>query len=485
MADQQIATALTNIANVLAALQANQAGNATAPPTLQLYDASTPFNLYTRIGSSAWEKACAPLDVKWDGTIDKLPAFIIALKTRGLAAKWNAPAPNGVLSYSVPSTIAGAPAIDRSILTEYHSIPMNVITDAATARTDDRAIQNARAFFCCLRDSIEGDLKEIVFEQDANMPTTEDGGTLLKTLTEFSMASSLQLTIQAVQDIHTLEPADFAYKVTAINTRLIHLFMLAASVNRTLSEPEKIMHTLTVYKKIKQPEAWAEWIRARVRDYDNGTLLLCQPLMNEGQRTQTRIVTDSGGDFHGRSTTMRDDVIAMMAKSTKRAPLPTKDDNKARGKKPDSVPTGIDSSGNKLPPFVRFFKAPIAEGGKKYTIGDVKQHGEKTWYYCGCPTHRDNIKWHTHAPSSCRVRAAWLAQQGQPADATGAPAVHDDDTAATDTSTLSGSIPSSGGGDVMALLASVLSAVGDTNPLVKDLVADALSAAQDDVQDSI
>ena len=98
------------------------------------------------------------------------------------------------------------------------------------------------------------------------------------------MASSLQLTIQTIQDIHLLEPANFHYKVTSINTKLTHLFMLALLVSHQLSKQEKLQHTLTIYSKICQPEVWAQWVRAHVDDFDLGSLHQCQTQINQAQR---------------------------------------------------------------------------------------------------------------------------------------------------------------------------------------------------------
>jgi hypothetical protein len=471
MADQQLATAMANIAAALQALQQQQGVvRPPAAPVLQHYDAATPFDLSSRSGSSAYEKACSALPDKWDGSVEKLPNFIIALMTRASESKWDAPAPNGILAF----TVGGA---SHNLFTGYHSIPLSDIEAAATTRTDDRAIQNARCLYHCVKQTLEGDIRETIFEQVANLPSTEDGATLFKTITSLSMASSLQLTIQTIQQIQALDPSDFDYKISGINTRLVHLFLLASSVNRQLSEQEKIQHTLTTYAKIKQPEAWAQWVRAKVDAFDENQLTASQALMNAATLKQTKIKSDSG-DFRGRSTTIHEDVVAMLA--TKKRP-PTG----SAGATP-KIPTDKKATG-KLPPFVRHFKASTAAGGAKYVVGDTKTFDGVLYYFCGCPTHRDSIKWHTHAPDTCRVRQKWLAGEGSEGASAGNPTATanaaldktpDDASQGTKETDLTSLTQSSGAPDVISLLANALSSIGD-NPIAKDLIADALTAIHD------
>jgi hypothetical protein len=466
MADQQaLAAAFTNIATILQQLQVQGAPHAPTAAVLQQYDAATPFDLSSRAGSSAFEKACSPLSDKWDGSVEKLPNFIISLQTRATECKWDAPAPNGILLFSVNGN-------NRNVLTEYHSIPLTNIEAAYAARTNDRAIQNARCFYHCVKATLEGDIRETIFEQLANLPGYEDGATLFKTIISLSMASSLQLTIQTIQNIQALDPSEFEYKISSINTRLVHLFMLASSINRQLSEPEKIQHTLTIYSKIKQPEAWAQWVRNKVEDFDDEKLTTCQALMNSASLKQLKIKSETG-NFRGRSTTIHEDVVAMLAtKKRPHAPSHSPDPSKDKDKK----------EGFKLPPFVRHFKASATAGGAKYVIGDTKTFEGTIWYFCGCPKHRDALKWHTHPVVDCRVRQRWLTTEGGsdaaklPPPITANPALDIpladtiSTSSETELSSLSG-VPN----DVVSLLATALSAVGD-NPMVKDLIADALTA---------
>lgn len=128
MADPaDLTAAFQNIANVLQNLTAAQAP---LPPAiahiavLQLFDDSSPFDLSSRAGSSAMAKASSALGSTWDGSINKLPPFLTALKTRAREAKWNAPAPHGILAFLITG-------VNYNILYEFHSISEQVIETEA------------------------------------------------------------------------------------------------------------------------------------------------------------------------------------------------------------------------------------------------------------------------------------------------------------------------------------------------------------------
>ena len=107
--------------------------------------------------------------------------------------------------------------------------------------------------YSCLKSSISGDLKSTLFSKVGNLPTHEDGTRLFAHLTTFTMAVSLQLSMDSFKQILEFDPADNAFNITAINTKLNHLFVLATTGQRILGEPDRIQHTLTAYACIKQP----------------------------------------------------------------------------------------------------------------------------------------------------------------------------------------------------------------------------------------
>ena len=123
---QATAQAFTDIAAALQLLQAAAAGArgpaaqnpqvAAHTPLLDLFDEATPFDMSSRAGSTAMTIASAALGEKWDGTVTKLPTFLLSLKQRAQDVKWNGAAPHGIL------TFADNTGTDRNLLDYYHSI---------------------------------------------------------------------------------------------------------------------------------------------------------------------------------------------------------------------------------------------------------------------------------------------------------------------------------------------------------------------------
>lgn len=464
-----LAAAMQNIAVALQAIQnlhqpAPPVHPAAAPPLLDIFAAAQPFDRATRAGASAYDKACAPLDVLWDGTIESFPSFMIALRIRADEVRWNSAAPQGILSYTVG-------ADQKDLLTEYHTITEAIAEAARAARNDARAIQNSRALYHTLKSSITGDLRATMFDQAGNLPVHEDGPLLLLRLTSFTMASSLQLSIQSFSQLQNLDPSDFEFNISRVNTKLNHLFVLATTGQRQLGEPEKIVHTLTCYDRIKQPEQWAQWVRNKVDRFEDGDIDNCQALMNQATVKYSKISSESTG-FNGRSTTLQEDVVAMFAAKSKST-------NKRAKSPPDDSP---EPKKAKMPPFIRHYKVAKDPASAKYKVGDSKTFDNTTWYFCDCPTHRDRIKWHTFPAETCRGRKKWLSEGGsssappvaQVGDANG---VQDDGTDTTLTDSNAGSSGSSNvdAGDVTALLANALALTTD-NSSAHDLIADALNA---------
>ena len=133
------------------------------------------------------------------------------------------------------------------MLTDYHSLTILQVNNASAARVNPRATQNARAMYSCLKSSISGDLKSTLFSQVGNLPTHEDVTCLFAQLTTFTMSASLQLSMDSFKRILEFDPADNAFNITTINTKLNHLFVIATIGQRILGEHECIQHTLTAY----------------------------------------------------------------------------------------------------------------------------------------------------------------------------------------------------------------------------------------------
>ncbi|CAJ1948633.1 unnamed protein product, partial [Cylindrotheca closterium] len=185
MADQQDA-AFANIAQTLQLLQQMLAAQAAAPiavpaaaappavavpptPILDSFDDATPFDISSRQGSTAVAHASAPLRTSWAGVLEELFQFVLLIQTRAAEVKWDAPPPNGILTYGT-----------HHLLSDYHSISLATLQAEHTARVDPRAIQNSRCLYNCLASSITGDLRIEIFGQPGNLPTHGDGPSLFK-----------------------------------------------------------------------------------------------------------------------------------------------------------------------------------------------------------------------------------------------------------------------------------------------------------------
>ena len=170
MADAAQALALTNaITSLVTAINGMSnpsSSTATAKaPVHHLYSAAAAFDLSTRSGETAFKAISAPLDTIWNGSAEDFPTFLIALRLRAIKGHWVTTDPGDISKYG-----------GKDIFKEFHSISKADIETAKTNRTDNRAIQNARAMFDCLQSSISGPIKATIFSQPGNIPTDEDGG---------------------------------------------------------------------------------------------------------------------------------------------------------------------------------------------------------------------------------------------------------------------------------------------------------------------
>jgi hypothetical protein len=259
-----IATALTAFTNSNAAMAAALAGGGVpaagaaapmAPATLHLDPIflPLPFDLSSRSGSSVYARASKKLDFVWDGSVAKFPDFMVSLKLRSDEANWGAAAPHSILLITSTTN----PTLVHNLLQDYQRITDLDIAGAAVNQTDDRARQNATALYRALKQSLEGDIKSTLFQQLGNLPASEDGVALFFRLTQLTVTSSLQLAMISLTSILQFSPADYNFNIASINKALNHLFVLANTRERSLSQGECIQHTLTAYSRILQPDEWA------------------------------------------------------------------------------------------------------------------------------------------------------------------------------------------------------------------------------------
>ena len=92
----QALSALATAVTQLNAFTAGGGGGGGAPSLLDPFDASTPFDLSSRAGSTAYATASAALDKTWDGMPDTLPSFVVCLRICAAEVKWDATIPHGI-----------------------------------------------------------------------------------------------------------------------------------------------------------------------------------------------------------------------------------------------------------------------------------------------------------------------------------------------------------------------------------------------------
>ena len=143
-----------------------------------------------------------------------------------------------------------------------------------------------------------------------------------------------------------------------------------------------------------------------------------------------------------------------------------------------------------LPPWITHFQHTSNGVAKKYKVGDTKVWQEDTRHYCDCPNHKDKVRWHTHPAKSCRTRKRWLeAQKNKISVNKGIVGDEQDDEENgedkqdaqedQDEKQPSPSPTAAPTSDVTTLLASALNPLMQDNTIARDLVADAINAANE------
>jgi hypothetical protein len=320
-----------------------------------------------------------------------------------------------------------------------------------------------------------------LLQQIGNSPTVEDGVDLFYRLTQLTVASSLQLSLDSVRTLIDFAPGYYNFSTPQINTRLNHLFLLATTRNNPVTPTQRLLHTLTAYCCILQPNKWARWISEIRKQFDNhGTrppFPYCSTnnLMQAAIIKYNKIVNESQGNFHGSSISLRDDIIAQVVAKRKAPPAKA-----AAATGSSSSESDEPDAKKKLPPFIRHWKASKEPDSTKYKLGDTKVWSGETWHFCDCPNHCNQVKWHTYAPSACGIRTAWLAKNPNkssanaaniPSSIVAAPASVPPSSGNTSTSSAT-SAPSN---DIAGYLAAALALAG-SNSVTYDCITEALAA---------
>ena len=451
-----LAAAITALSTAIANLQPR----ADPPPVFDPFAEDKPFNLSTRQGAQSYSEASSPLDEIWDGCVNTFPSFIINLQIRANEAKWNGIAPHDITKIN-----------GKDIFSDYHSISDTEISTERAARTDTRALQNATTMFKCIKSSVAGNVKETIFTQNGNLPSHNCGVTLLKELTTLTSVSSLQLSLLAFSNILQFNPVDFEFDVPKINTKLTQLFTLAATQHRNINDLEKIQHTLNVYGKIMQPELWAQWVRNKFDEFENGSVTNSQDFMNSATIKYNKVSATSGGKFNGSIHTVQEDVIALLSTKSKSRTFKCKQDNDDN----DNNESPTQERKHEAPDFLYHYKDGTTN--QNYKVGDKKEFNGTTFYFCDAPWHKKKAKWHTHTAEKCRVRKNWLkSNKGKDKDDDASQNRSNPEANVADTDSSANDTPndSTSFSDVTALLASAMNLVSD-NDAVRDQIAEALN----------
>ena len=388
-----------------------------APAVVQFVDpkdSPDPLDRTTRLGSSLYNQSVEPLDVVWDGQAENLAQFANALLLRARQARWDTNGLTGItrITINVPAGPGGVqvPRIYH-LLKDYRSISMEMVQNAHNARQNPRAIQNSQAMYECLAASFTGQIKSLIFDQLGNMPEIEDGPILFIRAIHCSQALGMASSITALDKLSDLDPAQYKFDITDINTALFNLMKQSAGLTGKLFPNEaQVTYLLRTYKRIKQPEAWKTWVEARTTDNPPP---IAQKLANDAVAYANTLQQE--GVWQPKKQTLEAQIQAMLAqhvdKAKKRKADPKgdtgKENNNAKRRKGDSKAKSTDKK-NSAPPFLTNRKT---KDGKDHKVGDTKTWNGKEYHYCDCPNHKQNSAWHLFSAEQCRTRAKWLKEK--------------------------------------------------------------------------
>ena len=330
-----LAAAITALTTAVQAISANNAARPSSGPVLDPHSPNVPYDLASRAGLNVLNQASEALDMTWDGTAEQFPPFLLALRIRARDVKWDVSSPTGILKFFEGN---------KHLLNDYSNITAQECAFAHTGRTDDRARQNAKSMYHTLKKSITGIIKTTIFDQLENIPDQDNGPTLFILMTQFTLSSAIQLSMLAFWQILNFDPHKYNYIIPTINTQLNHLFVMATTNNRIVSDAEKLQHIISTNDRIKQTESWAQWVGSTVERIEDGSLVHPQKILNNGALKYTKILA-SEGKFSESSNTVQQDIVAMLGSFG--------------GKKKKNPPQQLDkSSGNDQPQplFMKHFE---------------------------------------------------------------------------------------------------------------------------------
>ena len=190
------------------------------------------------------------------------------------------------------------------------------------------------------------------------------------------MVVFLQLSMDSFKRILDFNLTYHGFKITSINTKLNHIFVLATTGQHTLGESERIKHTLTAYACINQPEEKTQWVRLQIDRFEEGLVPNAQSLMNSAALKYVNILANGSSSFGGSRTNIRKHIVSMMADVSKKiSARPTS--NKKIATSDDPNP----KSAKTLLPFVCHFKARAVSDAATLKVNDTKEWKGETWLF--------------------------------------------------------------------------------------------------------
>ena len=394
-----------NLANIAPA-----AGQAGVVQFVDPRDSPEPLDRTTRLGSNLYSQSTEPLDIEWDGQAETLASFANALLLRARQARWDKPGPTGITRITRAINQApGAPAQERiyHLFKDYRSITIEMVTEEYNARAAGRAIQNSQAMYQCLASSLTGQIRTLIFDQPDNMPEVEDGPILFIRAIICSQALGMTSSISALDKLSDLDPAQYKYNITEINTVLFNLMKQSSGLTGNMFPNEaQVTYLLRTYRRIKQPEAWKHWVEARMTDTPPPP---AQKLANDAVAYANNLKQENNWTPNKQTITAQ--IQAMMAQALDKSSKKRKQqDSSDGGKENNGKRRKLDNdkskpAAKKDPPFLTERKS---KDGKDFKVGDTKKWNGKEYHFCDCPNHKRNGAWHSFTAEQCRTRAKWL-----------------------------------------------------------------------------
>lgn len=404
--DQATAQALADAIQALAAAGAAAAPPAVppaAPPDIVSPYEGAKLDLTSRTGTSLFRSGSEALTSKFTGKVEDLHLFLADLRIRSQTCRWNSNT-HGILTIPVAGT-------NFNLLEDYGKFDATDVETARLARVDptssQRARQNAQMMYECIMASITEEAKSSLASR-AELDFHEDGPSLFFHLvSELFTAtfSNAQATRDKLSEFH---PRRFKYDITQVNNYIraaIKTLRAAASAGGAITNQEILYFQFKIYKKIKAPAEWSSHILFLEAKVTSTPAYLPDTLYAEVQAKYNNLL--NSGLWRPSDKTPEEQTLAMVAAQQQ-------DNKKSQGKnklnkqnkrKADEKLSSTNEK--KYPPFSQ------SEG----KLGDTKQWGGKTYYWC--PAKHKHSHWHTHKVDECNTYKKMKAGSAEEKKTTG------------------------------------------------------------------